>query len=95
MKTIITFLIAILAFAGTVAWAGEPARGAAPSAAGARQSDTQAPAARTAAPAQRAGSPHRGQPAPAAGAVPAGEFRIELPDAPAVFCACVSQRRLG
>eukprot|EP01035_Chromulina_nebulosa_P058903 gene58903-80663_t len=91
MKTILTFLIAILAFASTVAWAGERTPAAAAAAAtAASQQGTPAPAkARAAAPAGRSAAASTDSPARSG-----ADFRIELPDAPAVFCACVSQRRL-
>lgn len=95
MKTILTFLIAVLAFAGTVAWAGEPTtRTAAPAAAeqaAPRQAEPARAGARTPSPVH----PQAPRRAPASRAEPAADFRIELPDAPAVFCACVSQRRMG
>ena len=95
MKTIITFLIAILAFASTVAWAGETTRDGAPAAAVSSPAAPKPPVAHKAEPAQRAATTHRGPQAHDARVDPASEFRIELPDAPAVFCACVNQRRLG
>lgn len=95
MKTIITFLIAILAFASTVAWAGETGRHVGPAATGSSPAAAKPPASHKVDPAQRAPAAQRGPQARDARVEPASEFRIELPDAPAVFCACVSQRRLG
>lgn len=103
MKTIVTFLIALLAFASTLAWAGpEQVAGAGAS----TQSQPLAqPGAKPSASTVQHAKPARTLPQRAAATAtqpnavgstsPASNYGFDLPAGPAVICACVVDKTLG
>jgi len=97
MKTIVTFLIALLAFASTLAWAG-PEQSTGRGTAAQTQNQPQAREAARPAPsaAQRSPAARSAASRPAHNpAAPVANYEFDLPAGPTVLCACVVDKTLG